>query len=413
MKKNYLGLISCMLVVAAVKTQAQDTIQKPRSLDRYIESDVVPLAGKKGFSFETRTGDFMFKPFALVQTNFDVNYYDDEGLNLADQDRIANSGFGIPNALIGFAGKAFDKVTFNITLNAANQGGGLLQQAWVEYNMHEALRFRVGKFKTPYTQAYLVTLGQTLFPSLPVSLTAPVSIPFSINSVNPNFVTGFDLGVQLHGLIKSRWEYRLGIFNGTGIDVNSAKKTLSDDSKVPSLLYAARLAYMPWGNMPQHQGSSDDLNNHKILFALSGSYNVEANWEASNDARAGVEFAYLCNRWYFTAEAYWLNVKFAKKQQIAPAYNFVAGYVQGGYFIKNNVQLAARYDFFDRNSLKTDGFLNAPALGLNYFIAGYNLKLQAMYQYLGKWGHENQLERDNDDLGLAQHGVRVMFQYSF
>jgi hypothetical protein len=36
-----------------------------------------------------------------------------------------------------------------------------------------------------------------------------------------------------------------------------------------------------------------------------------------------------------------------------------------------------------------------------------------MYQYLGKWGHENQLARDNDDLGLAQHGAQVMLQFSF
>ncbi|MDR2690819.1 MAG: porin, partial [Dysgonamonadaceae bacterium] len=46
-------------------------------------------------------------------------------------------------------------------------------------------------------------------------------------------------------------------------------------------------------------------------------------------------------------------------------------------------------------------------------ISGYNLKLQAMYQYLGKWGHKDQLARDNDDLGLAQHTAQVMLQFSF
>ncbi len=400
-------IILIPVLFAAFAVQAQE------NSDKYIESDVVPLAGKKGFSFETRVGDFTLKPFVLVQTSAKVNYYDDEGLELADQDNIANSGFEVGNALIGFAGKAFGKLTFNLTLNAAQSGDALLQQAWVEYNVKDELRFRVGKFKTPFTQAYLVTLGETLFPSLPMSLTAPVNIPYSLNSVNPNFATGFDLGVQVQGLIRNKWEYRAGIFNGTGIGVNAARKTLSDDLGIPSLLYAARLAYMPKGGMPAHQGSPSDLGNNRWLVALSTSYNVEANWQASNDFRAGLEVAWLVNRWYLSAEMYYLNMKFVERQQISPLYQFFGGYVQGGYFLTRKMQLAARYDLFDRNSSKTDGYLNAPAVGINYFLAGYNLKFQAMYQYLGKWGHTDQIERDNDDLGMAQHAVQAMLQFSF
>ena len=400
-------LVYIFFLFATIVAQAQDND------DKYIESDVIPLAGKKGFSFETRAGDFIFKPFVLVQTSAKMNYYDDEGLELADHDNIANSGFEIGNALLGFSGKAFNRLTFNITLNAAQSGDALLQQTWFDIILKDELRFRAGKFKTPFNQAYLVTLGETLFPALPVSLTAPVNIPYSLNSVNPNFATGFDLGVQVHGVIRQKWEYRLGIFNGTGIGVNAARKTMSDDLGIPSLLYAARLAYMPQGVMPTHQGSSDDLNSHKSLIALSTSYNVEANWQASNDFRAGLELAYLYRRWYFTGEAYFMRVNFTRKQAIAKPYDFLGGYIQGGYFVTPKAQLAARYDFFNRNSLNTDGFLNLPAVGFNYFIAGYNLKLQAMYQYLGRWGHKDQLARDNDDLGLAQHAVQMMLQFSF
>jgi hypothetical protein len=401
------GILIPMLLFVFSAAQAQE------KSDKYIESDVVPLAGKKGFNFETRAGDFTLKPFVLVQTSAKMNYYDDEGLELADQDNVANSGFEVGNALIGFAGKAFDKLTFNLTLNAAQSGDALLQQAWVEYNVKDELRLRVGKFKTPFAQAYLVTLGETLFPALPVSLTTPMNIPYSLNSVNPNFATGFDLGVQMQGLIRNKWEYRLGIFNGTGIGVNGARKTLSDDLGIPSLLYAARLAWMPKGNIPTHQGSPLDLNNNKWMVALSTSYNVEANWQASNDLRAGLEFAWLVNRLYLSGEVYYLNMKFVERQQISPLYQFIGGYVQGGYFVTDKMQLAMRYDLFDRNSTKTDGYLNAPALGFNYFLAGYNLKLQAMYQYLGKWGHTTQIERDNDDLGMAQHAVQAMLQFSF
>ncbi|MDR2475529.1 MAG: OprO/OprP family phosphate-selective porin, partial [Bacteroidales bacterium] len=273
----------CQILFFAVLGIANLSAQTLPIGDEYIESDVIPLAGKKGFSFETRAGDFVLKPFVLVQTSARFNYYDDEGLELSDQDKVANSGFEIGNALIGFAGKAFGRLTFNLTLNAAQSGDALLQQAWFDLNLKDELRLRVGKFKTPFNQAYLVTLGETLFPSLPVSLSAPVNIPYSLNSVNPNLATGFDLGVQLHGILNRRWEYRLGVFNGTGIAVNGAKKTLSDDLGIPSLLYAGRIAYMPKGVMPAHQGSPDNLNDNKLLVALSTSYNVEANWQASND----------------------------------------------------------------------------------------------------------------------------------
>ncbi|MDR1499670.1 MAG: porin, partial [Tannerellaceae bacterium] len=55
--------ILLILLSAATIAKAQD------NSDKYIESDVIPLAGKKGFSFETPAGDFVFKPFVLVQTS--------------------------------------------------------------------------------------------------------------------------------------------------------------------------------------------------------------------------------------------------------------------------------------------------------------------------------------------------------
>ena len=72
-----------------------------------------------------------------------------------------------------------------------------------------------------------------------------------------------------------------------------------------------------------------------------------------------------------------------------------------------------RYDFFNRNGTGKDGFLNMPAVGVNYFFKGCNLKLQAMYQYVARSGHATQLDRDNDNLGLATHSATVQLQYHF
>ena len=36
-----------------------------------------------------------------------------------------------------------------------------------------------------------------------------------------------------------------------------------------------------------------------------------------------------------------------------------------------------------------------------------------MYQYTGRTGHDTQLDRDNDDLGLTKHSACLMLQYTF
>lgn len=402
MKKYVMITLMALLPVAAMAQYEEDT-----------DNGVVSLAGREGFSIQSKKGDFVFKPYLLVQTAGKFNYYDDEGLDKAyNQDNVANSGFSIPYAVLGFTGKAFGKVSFNLSINAAGSGGALLQQAWFDYAASEKFAVRLGKFKTPYTHAYLTTLGETLLPVLPTSLTSAVIMPYSLNAVTPNFGTGFDLGIEIHGML-NKVGYELGIFNGTGTSVNTAGKTFSDDWHIPSLLYAGRLTYMPKGVMPQTQGNPNRLHEDKILFGVSSSLNVESESESTNDFRAGLEFAMLKNKLYLAAELYYMNVGFTDRMKLDKSYNYWGGYVQGGYFVAPRLQAAARYDFMDRNGTDKKGLLNMPAVGVNYFFPNSNLKLQAMYQYIGRTGHNTQLDRDIDDLGLATHSATVMLQYSF
>lgn len=404
MKKILTALcLSAVMPLAALAQHEEDT-----------ENGIVSLAGREGFTIASKKGDFVFKPYLLVQTSGNFNWYDDEGLDKAyNQDNVANSGFAIPYAVLGFTGKAFGKVSFNLSLNAAATGAALLQQAWFDVELKKQFSIRVGKFKTPFSHAYLTTLGETLMPSLPLSLTAPVILPYSLNAVTPNIGTGFDLGVEVHGLLADKFGYEVGLFNGTGISVNTAGKTFSDDWHIPSLLYAGRFTYMPKGVMPSTQGNPNRLNEDKLMLGVSTSLNVESENESTNDYRAGLEFAMLKRKLYLGAEMYYMHVGFTKRQKIDQGYHFLGGYVQGGYFVTSRLQATARYDFFNRNGMDTNGFMNMPAVGVNYFFKGCNLKLQAMYQFVGRWGHDTQLDRDNDDLGIATHNATVMLQYTF
>ena len=404
MKKILTALcLSALMPLTALAQHEEDT-----------ENGIVSLAGREGFTIASKKGDFVFKPYLLVQTSANFNWYDDEGLDKAyNQDNVANSGFAIPYAVLGFTGKAFGKVSFNLSLNAAATGAALLQQAWFDVELKKQFSIRVGKFKTPFSHAYLTTLGETLMPSLPLSLTAPVILPYSLNAVTPNIGTGFDLGVEVHRLLADKFGYEVGLFNGTGISVNTAGKTFSDDWHIPSLLYAGRFTYMPKGVMPSTQGNPNRLNEDKLMLGVSTSLNVESENESTNDYRAGLEFAMLKRKLYLGAEMYYMHVGFTKRQKIDQGYHYLGGYVQGGYFVTSRLQATARYDFFNRNGMDTNGFMNMPAVGVNYFFKGCNLKLQAMYQFVGRWGHDTQLDRDNDDLGIATHNATVMLQYTF
>jgi len=422
MKYNKIFAIMMASTLSATAFAENDTEDEVTTLKTEVsqagklnmDNGVIPIADDRGFTLQSNDGNFVFKPYLYMQTKGNFHYYDDEGLDKAyNQDNVANSGFSMPYAIIGFTGKAFGKIDYNVCVNAAASGGNILQQAWIDYAASPELRFRAGKFKTPFTHAYLTTLGETLFPSLPTSLTAVVILPYSLNAVTPGMGTGFDLGVEVHGFIANKFGYEVGLWNGTGSAQNNATKTISDDNHLPSLLYAARLTYQPKGAMPMTQGNPKLLNEDKMLIGISANFNNEAENESTNDFRAGVEFAMLKNRWYIGAEAYYMHIGFTKREKIDDTFNYWGGYAQVGYFVHPQVQVGLRYDFFDRNGTSKDGFLNMPAASVNYFIPNTNIKLSAMYQYIGRTKHATQLDRDIDDLGISTHTAEVMLQYAF
>lgn len=383
--------------------------------DADTDNGVVSLAGREGVRITSRDGRFLFRPYLLVQGAASVNYYDDAGLDPAyNQDNIANSGFSIPYAVLGFTGRAFGIVQYNLSINAAASGGALLQQAWADVQPSAGFGVRFGKFKTPFSHAYLTTLGETLFPVMPLSLTSQVILPYSLNAVTPGMGTGFDLGLEFHGFFPGRrFTYQAGIFNGTGPSVNTVGKTFSDDWHIPSLLYAARFTWQPLGMMPASQGSPYDLRSNRLLLGLSGSLNVESENESTNDLRVGVDFAWNCRRLYIGVELYWMNIGFTRRQKIDRSFNYLGGYLQAGYFITDRLQGALRYELWDRNGLDKGGLLNIPSVGANYFFPGLGIKLQAMYRYVGRTGHARQLDRDEDNLGLATHTGWLQVQYTF
>ena len=250
MKKIYLAACAAMMAFTVnaenVENEINSTSEAQASENYDAENGVVTIGSDRMFQIESKDGKFSFKPYLMIQSTANFHYYDDEGLDKAyNQDNVANSGFAMPYAVLGFTGKAFSNITYNLSINAAASGANILQQAWFDVKVSDGFAVKVGKFKTPFSSAYLTTLGETLMPCVPTSLTATTIMPYSLNAVCPKIGTGFDMGVMIHGKMSKQWGYELGMFNGTGAGSNSATKTFSDDWHIPSLLYAGRIAWTP------------------------------------------------------------------------------------------------------------------------------------------------------------------------
>jgi len=398
---------------ATPKKPAKGARAKPAKKNlKYVESNVISLAGRSGFRWQSKTGAFLFNPYVLAQARLAVNYVDDEGLNLADPDNFINTGFGIPNALLGVAGRAFNKLTFNLTVNLACAGKAcLLNQVWTDINVRDEFRIRVGKFKTPMHWSTQVRLGQTQFPILPESLSTIVNIPFDINAVNPALLTGFDIGIMFHGRVANKFEYQVGIFNGEGIGVNAPTSSLSDDTNVPSLLYAARVAYTPFGPLGLQEGGPEAPRDLRLSIGASVSYNVEANFETSNDLRAGLEVALSVEGFYWSLEGYLLHMDFVERQDDAPSYLFWGAHTQAGYTFQMGLEPVVRVEVFDRNSVDEGGVLIMPSVGLNYYLYKQNLKIQAMYRYLARAGHDDDFAANDDDNSMSEHVFVLQLQF--
>ena len=60
-----IAMLTAIMPLAAMAQHEEDT-----------ENGVVSLAGRDGFTIETKKGDFVFKPYLLVQTSANFNWYE-------------------------------------------------------------------------------------------------------------------------------------------------------------------------------------------------------------------------------------------------------------------------------------------------------------------------------------------------
>jgi hypothetical protein len=172
---------------------------------------------------------------------------------------------------------------------------------------------------------------------------------------------GRDIGIALYGSFLplndlKLFEYRIGVFNGSGIN----KSDLNKDKDVIGRVILHPFKGLDFGGSFYSGFSPDSVSlNNKTSNSLLG-----------KRQRIGGELSYTYN---------FLNLKgeylVAKDGKI----NKSGYYAQlAAFIVKDKIQLVGRYDTYDKDTDKKDNMLTNYTLGANYFI-NPNTLLQVVY----------------------------------
>jgi phosphate-selective porin OprO/OprP len=174
------------------------------------ESAPATLSGKfsDGFTFES--GDKQHSIGISGRVHADYRTFDINSTNA----NTAN-GFDIRRAYLGVHGKLYGDWNYEATIDVANN---TLEYAWLNYKAADALQFRMGAFKMPFSYE---------------ELTSSRFIDFQERSLVNAFVPGKDQGFMVHGEpVKNVFAYGAAFMNGGGKNTDEANSQVDDQEFV-------------------------------------------------------------------------------------------------------------------------------------------------------------------------------------
>jgi phosphate-selective porin len=268
-------------------------------------------------------------------------------------------GFDIRRARLDVKGVISPYWGYRVQFDLA--GSPKVLDAYIELKLNDYINFTVGQAKVPFSYENL--LSSTQLPLIDRSQVVEALTARGKDVIgNQN---GRDIGLQLSGLLVKHndrpvLDYRLGIFNGAGI--NTADNNEKKD-------YAARLSLHPVqgldisGSYYQGQRFIPEVKTNNVVTTPSA--NVDHN-------RYGADLSYDLKNLSLRGE----YIHGTDDQTDREGY-----YIQGGYyFFQRKFQLVAKYDFYDGDLTKSDNASTWEVVGANFFF-NPSTKIQANYTF--------------------------------
>jgi hypothetical protein len=268
-------------------------------------------------------------------------------------------GFDIRRARLDVKGTISPYWSYRVQLDLA--GTPKLIDAYAELKLNDYFNFTIGQAKIPFSLENLTSSNKLELIDRSQAVEALVARGKDVGG-NQN---GRDLGIQLGGTIlklndRPIVDYRLGVYNGSGINVadNNEKKD-----------FATRLILHPVAGLDVsaalYNGSRYIAEVKTGTFVTTPAKNVDRD-------RYGFDLNYDLNNLALRGE----YIHGTDDQIDREGYYFQAGY----YFLQKKFQLIAKYDFYDADKSKADNASTWYVLGANYNFNS-NVRLQANYTF--------------------------------
>jgi len=261
-------------------------------------------------------------------------------------------GFDIRRARLDLRGSISPVFSYRVQADLVDKPKMI--DAYSEIKLKDYFTITAGQFKIPFSQENLASSNKLEMIDRSQVVEALVARGKDVIG-NQN---GRDIGIQISGTFLkindiSLIEYRIGVFNGSGINVADTANNAKD--------IAGRLIFTPFNGF-SFGGSVYNGWDKAIKPDIAGNSQVRN--------RFGVELSYLKTR--FSAKAEYIAGKDGKT-------NRSGWYVQAGYFpIPQKLQILAKYDVYDSSTSATDNISTNYVIGANYTFNNWS-RLQAFY----------------------------------
>lgn len=344
-----------------------------------------------GIYLKTKDGKFSLKIKNRIQ--FQGYYIDYEAPEPSEK------SFRIRRARLYFEGNGFFpwlKYKIQLTMEGAQVA---TRDFYLDFAYRKEIYPRFGQYKVPFSREYLTSSSSLQL------------VDRSI--VNSEFSAGRDMGFSLYGNIDKRFEYGIGIFNGSGKN----SKNLDDD-----FLFVGRALWTPTGEFKYAHSALEFPE--KPVFAVGAAFTYFPGYEplkekssdrkhlasvvknisvGENDvSQLTADFAFKYQGLSFEGDFHYRSIN--PEETGVNSVKSRGFRLQAGYLFNRKYELAVRYSSLDPNTDVSKDLKQETTAGFNYFISKHRLKFQVDYSYLTT---ETTVKTEKD------HRLRAQFQFYF
>jgi phosphate-selective porin OprO and OprP len=293
------------------------------------------------------------------------------------EEKGKKDGFDIRRARLDLTGNLTPFISYRLLTEFAYNPK--IMDAYAEIKANDYFNFTIGQFRVPFSYENLIPVRK-----LDVIDFSQVTeaLVFRGGDVIGN-QNGRDIGIQLGGtLLKNSsfnvLEYKIGVFNGSGINITDTANKAKD---VAFRLIVTPLKGFSIGTS-YYNGWGKALKPSSAYLGKSQPHN-----------RFGVDLSYTSSRFAMRGE----YIQGTDGEVRKEGWYILAEY----YIIRQKLQLVAKYDVYDRDMSKDSNTTTNYVTGLNFNFNSWS-RVQAFYTF-----------RDEQTTEVNNNYLSIQFQIGF